>query len=374
VARAQAGAGKRQPRNAGRARAAAAVDLRGVVYQASVRGGRRFALPRDLARFGVTVDELALDRAEAALRPVRRARVWSARRRPVVVDGRALALHPGGGTSETGGSGFFSFADANALRAGPMNAQFVFTFRGNGWLAMQPNAGDTRWRVRSSWAHPSFGGGFLPVTRQVGPRGFDAAWRVGNLALGRSLVTTQDAGDPRARPAGAGQAAPGPQEARIDLTQPVDIYAQVNRATKYGFLFIGFTFLAFLLFDIIGGVRVSSVEYLMVGAGLILFFVLLLAFSEVIGFTAAYLVASAAIVGLLTAYSAAVLKSWRRAGFIAGLLGALYVVLYILLSLEAYSLLIGSLMLFAALAGVMYLTRNLDWARGRGEASEAEAA
>lgn len=120
-----------------------------------------------------------------------------------------------------------------------------------------------------------------------------------------------------------------------------------------------------LLFDIIGGVRVSSVEYLLVGAGLVLFFVLLLAFSEVIGFTAAYIVASAAIVGLLTAYSAAVLKSWRRAGFIAGLLGALYAVLYILLSLEAYSLLIGSLMLFAALAGVMYLTRNLDWGRGR---------
>jgi inner membrane protein len=105
-------------------------------------------------------------------------------------------------------------------------------------------------------------------------------------------VTTQGCRRPPRTTPGAGQAAPGPQEARIDLTQPVDIYAQVNRATKYGFLFIGFTFLAFLLFDIIGGVRVSSVEYLMVGAGLILFFVLLLAFSEVIGFTAAYLVAS----------------------------------------------------------------------------------
>lgn len=334
-----------------------------VVYQASVKGGARFALPRDLARFGVTLDELALDRAELRF-GLSDARGLVGAPPAVVVDGRALALHPGGGTAETGGSGFFSFADANALRAGPMTAQFVFTFRGNDWLAMQPNAGDTRWRVRSSWAHPSFGGGFLPVTRQVGERGFDASWRVGNLALGKSLVTTQDAGAP-ARPEVEGVHAPGGQEARIDLTQPVDIYARVNRATKYGFLFIGFTFLAFLLFDIIGGVRVSSVEYLLVGAGLILFFVLLLAFSEVIGFPAAYIVASAAIVGLLTAYSAAVLKSWRRAGFIAALLGALYVVLYILLSLEAYSLLIGALMLFAALAGVMYLTRNLDWGRGR---------
>jgi inner membrane protein len=87
----------------------------------------------------------------------------------------------------------------------------------------------------------------------------------------------------------------------------------------------------------------------------------------VIGFTLAYIIASGGIIGLITAYSAAVLKSWKRAGYIGGLLTALYAVLYILLSLEAYSLLIGSLMLFAALAGVMYVTRNLDWGAPRGD-------
>ena len=149
--------------------------------------------------------------------------------------------------------------------------------------------------------------------------------------------------------------------------QPVDLYSQVDRAAKYGFLFIGFTFLAFLLFDIIGGVKVSAVEYLLVGAALILFFVMLLAFAEVIGFALAYVAASAAIIGLNTAYSAAVLKSWRRAAFIGTLLTGLYVVLYILLSLEAFSLLIGSLLLFFALAALMYLTRNVRWG-GREEA------
>ena len=98
-----------------------------------------------------------------------------------------------------------------------------------------------------------------------------------------------------------------PQTAQISLIQPVDLYSQVNRATKYGFLFIGFTFLALLMFDVIGGVRVSAVEYLLMGAALVLFFVLLLAFAEVIGFTPAYVLASAAIAGLNTAYSAAVL-------------------------------------------------------------------
>ena len=109
---------------------------------------------------------------------------------------------------------------------------------------------------------------------------------------------------------------------------------------------------------------------MLVGAALVLFFVLLLAFAEVIGFTPAYAVASGAIIGLNTAYSAAVLKSWRRASLIGGLLTGLYAVLYVLLSLEDVSLLIGSLMLFVALAAVMYLTRNLNW----GARAEAVAA
>src|SRR5678810_231531 len=113
------------------------------------------------------------------------------------------------------------------------------------------------------------------------------------------------------------------------------------------------------------GVRVSAAAYLLFGVAIVLFFVLLLAFAEVIGFTAAYILASAAIAGLNTAYSAAVLGSWKRAWFIGGLLVGLYAVLYILLSLEAYSLLIGSLLLFAALAGVMYATRRIDWGAAR---------
>jgi inner membrane protein len=80
--------------------------------------------------------------------------------------------------------------------------------------------------------------------------------------------------------------------------------------------------------------------------------------------------ASAAIALLNTAYSAAVLGTWRRAAFIGGLLAGLYAVLYILLSLEAYSLLIGSLLLFAALAGVMYATRTIDWGAKRDAAPQ----
>src|SRR5207237_10079280 len=107
--------------------------------------------------------------------------------------------------------------------------------------------------------------------------------------------------------------------------------------------------------------RLSGGEALLMGACLVLFFVMRLAFAEVIGFTPAYIRRSSASAGLNTAYAAAVLGSWRRAAFIGGLLVGLYAVLYILLSLEAFSLLIGSLLLFTALAGVMFATRRIDW-------------
>ena len=124
------------------------------------------------------------------------------------------------------------------------------------------------------------------------------------------------------------------------------------------------------MFDIIAGARVAPAEYLLTGVALVLFFVLLLAFAEVIGFMPAYMVASAAIIGLLTFYSAAVLKSWKRARFLAAMLIGLYALLYVLLNLEAYSLLIGSVLMFFALAGVMYMTRSIDWS-GLGKKDEA---
>ncbi len=350
-----------------------------VVYAAHVTGQSRFALPADLSRLGVARDALALDRAELRF-GVSDARGLVGNPR-VLVDGGALALQPGNGLAATGGAGFNAPVDARALLAKPVTAAFEFDVRGNADITLVPRAGETTWAVRSSWASPSFQGGFLPETRQVSEAGFAATYRIGNLALGQGLVDVSGAGPvehsdtqaPFEERNAAGVTGGGKHAASIALVQTVDLYDQVNRATKYGFLFIGFTFLAFLLFDVIGGVRVSSVEYLLVGAGLILFFVLLLAFAEVIGFAMAYLVASGAIIGLITAYSSAVLGSRRRATMVGGLLIALYAALYVLLSLEAYSLLIGAVMLFVALATVMYVTRNLDWGGRRESASEDAA-
>lgn len=333
-----------------------------VVYSAATKGRARFVLPADLARYGVTADALALDRAELRF-GLSDVRGLYGPPPTVTVDGAPRPLRPGRGVEATGGAGFVAPFDADPLRTQAIVATFAYHFRGNTSLMLAPFAGDTRWTVTSPWRHPSFGGGFLPTGQRVDGGGFMARWRVGNLALGKALVATSAPTGTEGTRADTDAA----HLAGVTLVSPVDLYAQVNRSVKYGFLFIGFTFAAFLLFDLVGGVRVSAIEYLLVGTALVLFFVLLLAFAEVVGFAAAYVVAGGAIVGLLTAYSAAILGSRRRAGFIAALLGALYAVLYVLLSLEEFSLLIGSVLLFAALTGIMYLTRNIDWS-GRDDA------
>ncbi|MBU6266886.1 MAG: inner membrane CreD family protein [Sphingomonadales bacterium] len=351
---------------------------RSVLYTARVSGQARFALPADLARFGVTRERLLWDRAELRL-GVSDSRGLTAGG-TLNAGGKSLAVQPGKGPAASGGQGFFAFLNWDGT--GDLAVDYGYAVRGSRSLAMVPRGGSTRWAVRSSWASPSFGGGFLPEQRTVSDAGFTASWRVDKLALGQPPVGMEDGGPPNvptdmenllltvgnADMAGSGTSASA--AIAVGLIEPVNLYSKVERSVKYGFLFIGFTFLTFFLFDVVGGARVASAEYLLAGAGLVLFFVLLLAFAELIGFGPAYLLASAAIIGLLAAYSAAVLDSRRRGQVIGALLTGLYAVLYVLLSLEAWSLLIGSVLLFAALAGVMYATRNVDW-QGAGRADAA---
>jgi inner membrane protein len=350
-----------------------------VLFVAANSGSARFALPDDFARYGIPRDNIDFSGAELRF-GVSDARGLQ-KDSKVVVNGTVLGLQPGKGLAASNNSGFFSFVDWTG--ATPLEVKYSFAIRGNKSLTMVPRGGETTWEVKSSWPSPSFAGDFLPVKSDVKSTGFMSTHAITNLALGQAIVATDDNAPPMtseqygAIAASSARDIPavgGPsQAATIGLIEPVDLYSQVDRSVKYGFLFIGFTFLAYLMFDVIAGARVAAAEYLLTGAGLVLFFVLLLAFAEVVGFMWAYLIAAGAITGLLTAYSAAVLKSWLRARFIGGLLVGLYATLYVLLNLEAYSLIIGSLLLFVALAVVMWATRAIDWGARRDTAEVANA-
>ena len=347
-----------------------------VIYLAKMDGTARFVLPDDLSRFGVKREQLRLDEAQIrfgtsdprGLRAVADVRVG----------GKKIDLQPGEGVRSSGGAGFSGAVDWSGGQ--PLGVAYDYTIRGSRTLTLVPRGGETNWKVSSPWAHPGFGGSFLPDSSDISSDGFTANWSIGNLALGQAMVMQDDLPPVRAESEYRDAFAQAEMDqtgaaktATISMVEPADIYAQVDRSVKYGFLFIGFTFLTYLLFDVVGGARVAMAEYLLTGAGLVLFFVMLLAFAEFMGFGLAYVLASLAIIGLLTAYSSAVLGSWRRAGFIGALLAALYGGLYILLSLEEASLIVGSLLMFFALAGVMYATRNVDWSRAVPGEDHAEA-
>jgi inner membrane protein len=203
--------------------------------------------------------------------------------------------------------------------------------------------------LRSDWGSPSFGGRFLPLKHQIGAEGFEAQWQVSALArnLDRILRTEGDT----------------PTEEAFDIAfiEPVNVYLQTERAVKYGFLFVGLTFAAFFFFELLKGLRIHPMQYLLVGFSLAMFFLLLLSLTEHISFLWAYLAASAASVALLGIYLVHILKNlWNGLGFAAGLT-QLFGVLFGLLMSEDNALLMGSALLFTALATVMLATRKLDW-------------
>jgi inner membrane protein len=151
------------------------------------------------------------------------------------------------------------------------------------------------------------------------------------------------------------------QSLGVDLINPIDVYPMTDRALKYGFLFIFITFAAFFLFELIRQLKIHPVQYGFVGLAQAIFFLLLLSLSEHIGFGISYLIATAATVAVITIYLCGVLKGLGRGITFGGILALLYGALFGLLKSEDFALVAGAVLLFALLAGVMLLTRNINW-------------
>lgn len=230
--------------------------------------------------------------------------------------------------------------------------QIQLKLAGGQSLAFLPLGRETEVKLRSSWPHPQFMGEFLPENRQIDAQGFESNWKVVEMARGFPQSFTEQ----KARPFETREKSFG-----VKFMKPIDIYSLSDRSVKYALLFIFFTFTAFFLFEVLGDLRIHPVQYLLVGLALCVFYLLLLSLSEHIAFGWAYAVAAAATVGLISSYVSLVLKKRGRIALMSLLLGGLYGFLYVLLQLEDFALLLGSLGLFSMLALVMFLTRKINW-------------
>lgn len=320
-----------------------------VVYTAALKVEGRFA-ESDFALVGG--DGCSAQWARAQLRvPV--ADVHGIRRASSLrIGGQELAFGPdGGGLGDIATISAPLAIDPAAL-AQPLAFAFELTLAGSERFALLPLARQTEVHVDGAWRDPGFDGAFVPAERHVDAQGFAANWQV--LDLNRRIAQHWSAHETAALALSDGAFG-------VSLVRPANAYQQNVRAGKYGVLFIALTFIAFFLFEVLRGLRVHPVQYLLVGLASCTFYVVLLALSEQVGFGWAYFAAATATVVLVGGYAAAVLAQ-RRAGLLLGaLLGLVYALLYGLVRSEDYALLMGSLALLAAVAALMVLTRRVDW-------------
>jgi inner membrane protein len=220
---------------------------------------------------------------------------------------------------------------------------------GNTKIGFTPLGKNTVARINAAWEHPGFIGDYLPNRREISQNRFTAEWQVLHLNRDIPQFTYNE------------QIPFDKTSFGVQLILPVDQYQKTMRTVKYAIMFIGLTFLAFFLIEILNGKMLHPIQYLLVGSGLVLFYILLLSLSEHLFFPLAYSIASLSLILLISLYSRAILRDTRFMLIISSVLTLLYGFLYVDLQLEDYALLLGSIGLFVILAVVMYLTRNLNW-------------
>lgn len=228
-----------------------------------------------------------------------------------------------------------------------------YTLAGSQSLRFIPTASETRVSARANWPAPRFAGAPAALSPRIDANGFQAGWQA--LELNHGLPRASRGNETSATRLAA--AAFG-----FDLYVPVDVYSRNWRAVRYGVLFIALTFLVLFVWEH-GRSRASlhPMHYAQVGLGLSLFYLMLLALSEHVGFAWAYAGSAATLILLICWYVAGVLGGWRPAVTLGAVLGGAYAALYRVLDSEDYALLMGSTMIFAALATLMIATRKLDW-------------
>lgn len=254
------------------------------------------------------------------------------------------------------------------------NVTFDFDLKldGSESLFFLPYGKETVVEVKSTWNNPSFKGDFLPDTREIDKNGFLAKWKVVDINRAypqnfkgseiQKLNHTQNSQniDPynyykyntkKYMSTSFG----------VDLKVPVDYYQKSTRSVKYGILIILLTFISFFFVEIFMRKRIHAFQYILVGFSLVLFFALLISFSEHIGFDWAYLLSSLATVVVITLYSKSVFKNTKFVLILCGILSVFYAFIYLLLQLQDYSLVLGVVMLFIVLSVIMYVSRNIDW-------------
>lgn len=250
-----------------------------------------------------------------------------------------------------------------------LDFKILLSLKGSQGIYFSPVGGHNKVKLSSSWPSPKFEGQFLPDTSIVSASGFEAEWTI--LDINRQISQQWTESNPQAfqnvdpdrypQTYVNGNSPQSKPVFGVELLDTVDHYTKNERTVKYAFLLITLTFAVYFFCEVLKKQKVHPLQYGLVGAALVIFFILLLSLSEYLGFDPAYGIASAATILLITLYSRSIFSEKKYAMVAGGLLLALFGFIYIILQLEDYALLAGSIALFVIIALIMYLTRKVRW-------------
>ncbi|MGI2154270.1 cell envelope integrity protein CreD [Shewanella oncorhynchi] len=230
--------------------------------------------------------------------------------------------------------------------ASDFSVDFAMTLRGSQSISALPLGEQTLINIRADWPHPSFKG-LLPAERDINAQGFTASWNISHLTRNYPQEFIK-----------SNQSTLTEVSANAILFEPVTHYGKIDRSVKYGLLFIVLTFIMLFIFEIGQKTSLSTIQYVLVGSAMALFYLLLLSLSEHLAFLHAYLIAACIPVLSVSAYVGSATASIKRGALVGIMLVSLYAVLYSILQLEDYALLMGSGLLLVVLLILMFVTRH----------------
>ncbi len=229
------------------------------------------------------------------------------------------------------------------------NFSFDLNLNGSEQVSLIPVGESNTVKINSSWPSPSFNGAFLPVNREVNKDGFLSSWKI--LHLNRNYPQFWEGAQYKVTQSAFG----------VKLILTADIYQKSMRLAKYSIMFLVFTFATFFFSEIINKQRIHPIQYILIGMANLIFYTLVLSLSEHMHFNYAYILSAASVTLIISGYAKAVISNSRFACTILGILTILYCYLFIVLQLEDYALIMGSIGLIIILAIVMYVTRKINW-------------
>ena len=325
-----------------------------VVYHTVVKVSGNFGKV-DLNALNVPINQLSLNKAKIAFSI---SDLKGLKSTPVVnAAGQSISAQPSFNNDTLFASGLQASVDLSALNNTTTNFDYNLDLIGSEALSFLHLGKNTKVTVTGNWGSPSFDGRYLPETRKVDKEGFTANWHM--LYYYRPFPQ-QWTGDQSIlnNPKKQADATFG-----VKLRLPVDQYQKTTRTSKYAILIILLTFISLFLTEVILKNRVHVFNYMLIGAAMIIYYSLLLSFSERIGFQLAYLVASVATIGLITTFIGSLIKN-RLAVLLFGItLSVFYLFIFVLIQLEDLALMVGSIALFLIVAALMFFSRKINWSK-----------